>query len=202
MQQFIETESFTLVDSGAGDGTFLDVARPSFRQAFGTDISPTAKRILTNKGYLLNRPLSQFSPKVVTALQVIEHISNPREFISDLQLKPADWLVVTSPAPDSPTAQRFHRKGEWRSLSPSHHLCLFSRSGLERLAADCGLNLVHIEYTYSGCHGAVDNIYRTILAHLKYPIKRAIGRKDPFPVFYGKNSFIAILRKRELHFRQ
>jgi len=198
MKKFIKLEAYNLIDIGAGDGVFLDLAKPFVQQVMGYDASPVANACLAKKGYLTDRHLATVSPKIVTALQVIEHVQYPRIFINKLHIEETDWLVITSPAPDALTAQRLHSTGRWRSLSPSHHLCLYSRRGLDKLAADCNLILVHFEYTWSACHGFFDNIYKNILRYLKWPIKKMIGRKDPFPEFYGKNSFIAILKNTNL----
>jgi hypothetical protein len=195
MEKFIELERYRLVDVGAGDGLFLDLAKAFVGQAMGFDASPTAMVLLKNKGYWIDKLEDVLSPKIITAFQVIEHVQDPRLFINNLCIRKDDWLVLTSPAADSPTATRCHSTGRWRSLSPSHHLCLFSRRGLEKLAIDCDLALVHFEYTWSGCHGLIDNFRKNVLVHLKWPLKRLIGRKDPYPIFYGRNSFLAILRK-------
>jgi hypothetical protein len=191
----MRTELYSLVDVGAGDGTFLDIAKPLFRRAVALEVSPTAEAILAEKGYLSTEPLSQLYPKIVTAWQVIEHVQDPRSFIADLHIGKRDWLIITSPAPDSPTAQRFHPTGRWRSLSPSHHLCLYSRQGLEGLAEDCNLAVIHYEYTWSACHGALDNLRKNAIRYAIWSIKKVLGMQASFPMFYGKNSFIAILKK-------
>jgi len=195
MKRFIKLESYWLIDIGSGDGLFLDLAKPYVRQVMGFDTSPTAKSLLKDKGYWIDDHWAILNPKIITAFQVIEHIQDPRVFIRDLHVGEFDWLVITSPAPDSQTAIKCHPTGRWRSLSPTHHICLFSRLGLEKLATDCGLTLVHYEYTWSACHGFIDNFRKNLLSYLKWPIKRIIGRRDPLPIFYGKNSFIAILKK-------
>jgi hypothetical protein len=201
MRRHIEIESYHLVDIGAGDGTFLDIAKPFVRQVLAREASPTARFVLAEKGYLSTISLSRVNPKIVTAWQVIEHVQDPRAFIADLHIGKRDWLVITSPAPDAPTAQRFHSTGRWRSLSPSHHLCLYSKEGLERLATDCNLSLTHYEYTWSGCHGAFDNLRKYILRYVKWAIKRVLGEELLPPMFYGKNSFIAILRNQTVQCR-
>jgi hypothetical protein len=185
---------YDLVDVGAGDGTFLDVAKPLVRNISALEMSENAKKILSQKGYLLTQPLECITPKIVTAFQVIEHLKEPRTFIKDLHISDKDWFVFTSPSPESPTALRLHSTGRWQSLSPSHHLCLYSKRGLERIAYDCGLELVHFDYVFSGCHGAIDNFFKNIKKFAKWPIKKMAGRRDPLPNYFGKNSFIAVVR--------
>jgi hypothetical protein len=200
IRRFINHDKYkTLIDIGAGDGTFLDEAKKYFKIICGFDTSQMASKILTQKGYFIDRQgLGAITPKVITALQVIEHVPDPVAFINHLGLKADDLLVVTSPAVDSPSACRQHHTGKWRSLSPSHHLCLFTRKGLEEVAVRCDLDLINYEYVYSGCHGAVNNLCKHIFMYLKWPIKRLIGRKDSFPLFSGKNSFIAIFHKKNM----
>lgn len=195
MRKYIDLKAYDLIDIGSGDGTFLDIAKTYVRQVKGTDISQIAMKILESKDYLTNGQLINMSPKIVTAFQVIEHVQDPRIFIKDLQINNSDWLILTSPATDSPTAMRCHSTGEWRSLSPSHHLCLFSRKGLEILINDCDLTIIHYEYTLSACNGLMDSIWKNIIQYFKWPIKKLIGRRDAFPKYYGKNSFIALIKK-------
>jgi hypothetical protein len=186
MKKFLDLGYYNLIDIGSGDGTFLDVATPFVFQAYALDVSPIAQTILSDKGYLLTKPIKNITPKIITALQVIEHIKNPQVFINNLHLSNHDWLVLTSPAPDSPTAKRLHPTGDWRSLSPSHHLCLYSKQGLEILADTCNLSLVHYEYTWSGCHGLIDNTKNNIINFIKWSIKKLLGLPNPLPFFYGK----------------
>jgi 2-polyprenyl-3-methyl-5-hydroxy-6-metoxy-1,4-benzoquinol methylase len=82
MQEFIKFETYKLIDIGAGDGTFLDIAKPLFQQVMGLDTSPTAKSYLEEKGFLLDQHLADLSPKIITAWQVIEHVQDPRQFIN------------------------------------------------------------------------------------------------------------------------
>ena len=188
--------TYTVVDVGGGDGTFLDVVKSSFSQAKGTDLSPTAKDVLQQKNYWTEPgSVATYTPKVATAFQVIEHVPDPRSFITAMGLKKGDWLVLTCPGADSADAKAMAHTGRWRNLSPSHHLCLYTRQGLQQVANDTGLELVLHAPVWAACHGAIDNAWRHLKQYIKWPVKRLIGRKDPFPHFYGRDSVLVILRK-------
>ncbi len=185
----------TLIDVGAGDGTFLDTAAPLFATRKGVESSAIAREVLARKGYLAELDvLKATRPKVVTAFQVIEHVDDPVAFLKNLHLGPGDVALLTSPAVDSRTAHR--EKGRWRNLSPSHHLALFSRKGLEAACARAGLEVATYDFAWAACHGGWDNLRLHVLQWLKWPIKRLIGRKDRFPPYHGRESFIALLRPK------
>jgi hypothetical protein len=127
---------------------------------------------------------------------VIEHILEPREFINSFKMTTGDYLVLSSPAVDSFTAQKHHVKGDWKSLSPSHHICLYSKKAITEILEECGFVIIYYGHVWSACHGAIDALKNYILSIVKWPIKKIIKRQAPFPVLYWKNSFLVIAMKK------
>jgi hypothetical protein len=197
ISKHIDCKKYFLIDIGAGDDTFLSEAlKFPFKNIYGYDISPTAIKYLREKNYYCDiSKIRMLKPKVVTAFQVLEHLHSPREFLNSFGFRKGDIIVLTSPGVDSPTAQKKHKNGNWISLSPSHHLCLYSKKGISILLSDCGFSLLYYNYIWAACHGTLDNLKKYFITLMKWAIKIILGRQNKFPSFYWKNSFIVIAKK-------
>jgi hypothetical protein len=192
----MDTTAFALVDVGAGDGTFLAAATGRFRSVGGFDLSPKAQEALRNRGLLVDPcTIAGTSPKVVSCLQVIEHQRDPRGFLAGLGLGAADRLVLTAPAADGPNSLRHWKSGRWAGLSPSHHVCLYSRAGIESLLRSCGLAAVAYELVWAAGQSLPLQLWRFSLSCVKWPAKIALGRKAPLPIYSGIDSFLLIARR-------
>jgi hypothetical protein len=143
--------------------------------------------------------IQKLRPKIITAFQVIEHQSDPQAFLQKFECKEGDFLVLTSPGVDASSAKKMHSSGKWKSLSPSHHLCLYSEKGMAHLLENSGFRIISYEYVWSACHGAIDNFKKYLKKILYYILKKVLGRKADFPSFYWKNSFVVIAQKMKSH---
>jgi hypothetical protein len=195
----IDISNYYLIDVGAGDGTFvLESRQHSFRNVFGYDISPSAVKYLKEKNLYINLDeIKSLKPKIITAFQVIEHLGDPDSFLRSLDFRTDDILVLTAPGVDSPTAQKHHKTGDWISLSPSHHLCLYSKKGIFNLLYNNNFSVMYYDYVWSACHGAIDNAMKYLIKITTCTIKNIIGRCTRYPSFYWKNSFILIAKKTD-----
>lgn len=187
-----------LVDIGAGDGTFLMLCKQkyNFQHLFAVEASKTAKKVLSERGFkvISQEQIRQVGhPKVIVLLQVLEHLSKPQDFLKSINLQKGDYVVLTSPAVDSIYCKLY--KNKWNSLSPSHHLILYSQKSLEVFAQELSLNLVYLNFCFSACHGSIDNGINYLKSLFKFPVKVLLGQKPSFPLFHGKNSFLAVLFK-------
>ena|GEM_PF-1585051 len=195
ISRVVDTRSTDLVDIGTGDGTFLETAAGRFRTVHGCDTSPKARKLLRARGRLLDPAAGpRTGPRVVTCSQVIEHQREPREFLEGLDCRQGDWLVVTAPAADGPNAIRHRRQGSWAALSPSHHVCLYSRKGLESLLVSCGMQLVFYGLVWAGGQSLSGQTASFVLECAKWPVKVLLGRRPRPPVYSGIDSFLAIAR--------
>jgi hypothetical protein len=192
-----DTSLHFLIDVGAGDGTFLEVAGGRFRSARGCDLSPRAQRVLRDKGFDIDpASIPGIEGKVVTCFQVIEHQKDPRAFVAGLGCGATDWLVLTAPAADGPNSLRHWKTGSWAGLSPSHHVCLYSRAGIRALLADCGLQLVAYSIVWAAGQSFSLQVMRFALSCAKWPLKIILGRNPPLPVYSGIDSFLAVAQKK------
>jgi SAM-dependent methyltransferase len=101
-------------------------------------------------------PLPDASADVVAAVEVIEHLENPRDFMRKLVrlAKPGGWIVVTTPNQLSLLSlltlivkQRFQA---FQDIQYPAHLTALLEVDLRRIAHECELREVAIEYSRAG----------------------------------------------------
>jgi hypothetical protein len=185
----------TLIDMGTGDGLFLDVCSSYFPKCYGVEFSEIAQKVLTEKGYLIDMDsVGSYKSKVVSALQVLEHVSNPDTFLDGFCLQQGDYAVLTSPAADTRYALRY--KELWRNISPSHHLAMYTKKAIEIIAERHNMEIVYYENTWSATNNFWHNLWTHMKTYAKWPIKKLIGRKDPFPRYNWRDSFFVILKQK------
>lgn len=135
-----------LLDVGSGDGAFLLRAQQAGWKVSGLEFDDNAASC--NKQLNLDVWIGDFSKApyppesfdVITLNQVIEHVHDPKEFLSQLVtwLKPGGIIWIGTPNFDSRLHSHF--KHDWFALHPPHHLILFTRNNLENLLKELGLN--------------------------------------------------------------
>src|SRR5205807_3902971 len=94
----------TLVDVGCGTGELWRATRERFTQCVGVDAVryPGLPQEMGFEQADLDRdrlPLRDAAADVTAAVEVIEHLENPRAFVRELVriTKPGGWVVVTTP---------------------------------------------------------------------------------------------------------
>jgi 2-polyprenyl-3-methyl-5-hydroxy-6-metoxy-1,4-benzoquinol methylase len=168
-----------LVDVGCGRGDLWRALSSRFDRYCGVDavryddFPPDAdflKVDLDAPGW----PLADGEADVVTAVETIEHLENPWEFVRSLArlAKPGGWIVVTTPNQLSGlslmtlvTKRRFSAFQD--SMYPVHRTALLE-SDLRRIAGEAGLQEIDVAYS---CRG------RLPLSARHYPA--ALARRFP-----------------------
>jgi SAM-dependent methyltransferase len=137
----------TLVDVGCGRGAFLDLLAPTIA-AFGLEPSVVSGRDGQERGRRILSPdpsgWSATLPDqvdVITLFDVIEHLPEPRAFLTQLagRLLPGGRLVIFTGDAGSPYAQRWDRR--WWYHGWAGHLSCFSARGLASLLRQIGLEV-------------------------------------------------------------
>jgi len=113
-----------ILDVGAGDGHFLDVARAGGFATYGTEVSATGAGYAEERGHhLLLGQLKDIDFKgmtfdIVTLWHVLEHLPNPGEALSIISglLKPDGIFAVAVPNEENHLFR--HRTGMKRSSNP------------------------------------------------------------------------------------
>lgn len=139
-----------LLDVGFGAGTILEAARRSGWRPFGVDVAARAVEHARENGFEVfcgtleeaRYPDNHFD--VVTASEILEHVSNPQEVLHEIAriLRPGGLLWLTTPHSRGISAQLLGLK--WTTVCPPEHLQLFSRNGTKKMLKAAGLREVSV----------------------------------------------------------
>lgn len=153
------TKPLVALDVGAGRGEFISFLKSKTDwRLYGVDLMHT--NIPGTEWFVqdLNRNL-QFQSgmfDVVTCIEVIEHVENPRKIVREMFriLKPGGTLVVSTPNNQSWRAVlsyifRDHFVDFTQSSYPAH-ITAVNRTDLARMCAEAGFADVHFDYTNYG----------------------------------------------------
>jgi 2-polyprenyl-3-methyl-5-hydroxy-6-metoxy-1,4-benzoquinol methylase len=115
-------------------------------------------------------PLLDACADVVAAVETIEHLENPRAFVRELTrlAKPGGWVVVTTPNQLTVLSlltlvvkQRF---AAFQDVHYPAHVTALLEVDLRRIAGECGLCEIGIEFSRSGRIALSDRHYPSWLA--------------------------------------
>ncbi len=136
-------EPSTIVDVGAGSGTFALLCQQAGHHVACVESSPAAREVLVARGLEVFDSLegaveSVGRPHVVTAFHVLEHVEDPCNFIKSLRDLSSDKVIVSVP-----------HKGRIRFVHepldlPPHHLTRWSPQSLKTVMERSGLNPVEL----------------------------------------------------------
>lgn len=141
----------SLLDIGCGTGDFLHQAKQSGYEVVGVDINEPALKEARRKGLanVFCGSLDEFRKAnpdatfdVVTAFEVLEHLSNPNEFMRQIAglLRPGGTLAVSVPNADRPMP--FARDV---FDQPPHHLSRWTADALRRFLRNHGYMVEEME---------------------------------------------------------
>lgn len=161
-----------LLDVGAAYGFAVDEACKAGWQAFGLEVSKAATS--SAEGQALGRmvvgpgdpaPFASSSFQAVTAWDVLEHVSQPRELVRELHrlLEPGGRLVMTTGDVGSWLARVSGPR--WHLYTLPEHLFFFSRRSIEVLLETEGFALEEIrsEGAYYTLGYLVERLRKTLL---------------------------------------
>jgi spore maturation protein CgeB/2-polyprenyl-3-methyl-5-hydroxy-6-metoxy-1,4-benzoquinol methylase len=140
-----------LLDIGCSSGNFLLEAKLRYWDVQGIEISDKAASYGRNNygldiqtGVLTRSCFGKESFDVVTAWDVLEHISNPKEFLLNVRnILKNDGLFFLSTPNISSTSSYF--SGEtWRHLDPPLHVILYDHISIGVLLKMCGFQVLKI----------------------------------------------------------
>jgi 2-polyprenyl-3-methyl-5-hydroxy-6-metoxy-1,4-benzoquinol methylase len=141
----------SLLDVGAGNGYFVSLAAKEFGlDATGIEISNEEIRFAREVigVQLVNEDIAQHrsSYDVVTCFNVLEHVPDPRAFLSAAisRVRPGGILVLTTPNTGCVHA-RVKGLRDWNMVDPPHHINLFSRKALGEMLAAKEMQVIRYE---------------------------------------------------------
>lgn len=142
-----------LLDFGCNDGEQLEIYSQlnQFNELWGLDINPTAVERTRLRGFqahcgdLRNVPWPENYFDVIVLSQVIEHVSNPVEVLTQLHriLKPNGYLLITCPNAASFWADFFGLA--WSHWHVPYHLFHYTPKSISSLASLARFNVDRIE---------------------------------------------------------
>jgi SAM-dependent methyltransferase len=143
-----------LADIGCGSGYLLDEARGYFDVRMGTDLClPVATQAsLFCNGTVCGGPADLLEKGVkfdtVTAVNVLEHLYEPVDFLGKCRLlvKDKGFVVLVTPDMDGPWRRCMGRF--WPSFKLPEHIAYYNRKSICRLAKQSGMQLVHSFYVH------------------------------------------------------
>jgi SAM-dependent methyltransferase len=156
-----------LFEIGCAYGYFLNLARGSFDEVAGVDVSAAAvdaARMLGLNAVAGDYLLMDLPCKadVIAMFDVIEHLARPDLFIEKaaIDVRPGGLLAITTGDIESLNAQIRGRR--WRMIHPPTHLFYFSRRSITALLERRGFDIVEI--SYPGISRRVRSILYGVLA--------------------------------------
>jgi 2-polyprenyl-3-methyl-5-hydroxy-6-metoxy-1,4-benzoquinol methylase len=150
-----------LADVGCGRGDLWRVLQGRFRRCIGLDAVRYDGLPEDVDFHLANfdgdrLPLADASVDAAVAVEVIEHLDNPRAFVRELTriVRSGGWVVVTTPNQLSVLSLlTLLLKGRFSAFQdrdyPAHRTALLEID-LRRIMAECGLRDVAVAYTRLG----------------------------------------------------
>jgi 2-polyprenyl-3-methyl-5-hydroxy-6-metoxy-1,4-benzoquinol methylase len=160
--QLLEARGATgrLLDAGCGRGDLWRLVSKRFTACTGVDALryPGLPEDVTFVAANLDAPLplEDASVDAAAAIEVIEHLENPRAFVRELVrvTKPGGWIAITTPNQLSLLSLScLLAKGVFVAFQdrdyPAHRTALLE-TDLHRIARECALGQIAIEYTRWG----------------------------------------------------
>ncbi|WP_267222678.1 class I SAM-dependent methyltransferase [Dyella silvae] len=136
-----------LLDVGCGNGVFLLRAKAAGWLVQGVEPDPIAAEAARGAGLsVFNGTLDAFDTSAqfdaITSSHVIEHVHEPRAFVSQLfdRLRPGGFVWLATP---NATSLGHRRYGEaWRGLEPPRHITVLTPKALRALLLGAGFTSV------------------------------------------------------------
>jgi 2-polyprenyl-3-methyl-5-hydroxy-6-metoxy-1,4-benzoquinol methylase len=136
-----------LLDVGCGRGWFLQEAKKRGWEVHGTEYSETGKELCESQGIKMKLgqlsadtfPMEEFD--VITSFEVIEHINNPIEEISNINtfLRKGGLFYCTTPNFNS--LMRLYLKESYNVITYPEHLSYYTKKTLNKLIESHGFSV-------------------------------------------------------------
>jgi len=141
----------SLLDVGCATGTFLECAQSSWKTS-GIDISNYAIQVARKKGLetfvgeIKNSPYIKRKFDVVTLWDTIEHVSNPKETLSEInKIMPLGGILGITTGDVGSLFSRFSGNC-WHLYNIPQHLSFFVKNSIAKLMKETGFEIKEILY--------------------------------------------------------
>lgn len=184
LESFGISKGSTLLDIGAANGFFVNMAKEHGYIAAGVELSSEAVEWAKKLGRNVTQSdAMQISVNkkfdVITVLDVLEHLSEPQEFIVKIKenLKPGGILLINVPNIGSIFAKISGKS--WHSFVPPEHLFYFNKKSLTELLLRNNYEIVKIKSISKTFK--LSYIYKTIIhsPQISVQIRRILKLINP-----------------------
>ncbi len=141
-----------VLDVGCGNGHFLKTAKDKGLEAHGTEFTDKAIEFCLQKGIqmqkgALNPQNYTFEFDLITSFEVIEHINNPHEEVSNFYklLRQGGIIYVTTP--NFASISKYLLRENWSIVEYPEHLGYYTPQTLRQLFENQGFKTLTIETT-------------------------------------------------------
>ncbi len=142
-----------ILDVGCGIGYFLEVAKERGWEVLGTEYTDKAIEICSEKGILMKQ--GKLNPNdfetesfdILTSFEVLEHINNPIEEISNFHTLLRKGGLVYLTTPNFNSLLRYKLQENYDVITYPEHLCYYSPKTLENLFIQIGFKTFRIQTT-------------------------------------------------------
>jgi ubiquinone/menaquinone biosynthesis C-methylase UbiE len=142
-----------IIDVGAGDGHFAEVAKSNGWNVYATEFDDVSVNLCRQKGVTTNIGVLDASNyedsmfDLIFSLEVIEHINNPVEEVNKFRkiLRKGGGVYVTTP--NFKSLSHDFLKANWNIFNYPEHLCYYTPKTIEKLFVNNGFKKVWIKTT-------------------------------------------------------
>jgi cyclopropane fatty-acyl-phospholipid synthase-like methyltransferase len=203
----VKTARPALLDVGAANGFFLTICKQEGIEAEGIEISQEAVDWAQKLGRnVYCSTIDNFESNqrydVISALDVLEHIHKPNDFIKHIQslLVENGIFLINVPYEGSITAKLSGKK--WHALLPPEHWYYFNKHSLTKILESNGFEVLKMKvisksFSLSYIYLTISNspqvplVIRKILSIFKPILRSPIGRVKIFLPLYDNLSLLA-----------
>lgn len=142
-----------LLDVGCGIGYFLEEAKKRGWEVYGTEYTDEAVEICSKKGIQMNQGKLETSNydvesfDIITSFEVLEHINNPVEELTNFNslLRKGGLVYLTTPNFNS--LLRYRLKAAYNVICYPEHLSYYSPKTLKKVFSKSGFSVKKIKTT-------------------------------------------------------
>jgi SAM-dependent methyltransferase len=186
----------TVLDVGCGDGSFLSTLSDEWSK-HGVEPSASGARLARNRKLdvacaTLDTTMKPYEVDLISALDVIEHVVDPHQFVESLKRHLRTGGVVLLLTGDADALPARIAGPQWSYLRWCGHISVFSQSGLRQLLESHGFEIIDSKRCE---HPSSPGAVAWWRVHLLEPARRVLGRnKSWYPFWRDHQAVVARLK--------